>query len=132
MVGGCVDQASDFEGIMTSAESCILLPIPKVVHAFVAYVRIFSVSQCSQLNYKDVYLDYRRSRVVDWDDENCVGWFRCIYKKVNVLDIPAQEVKSKRRIVSDVQIKKWVGGFSLSTGLGQGRLLRKWCMLLVL
>lgn len=90
---------------MTHAESNILLLLPRGVHAFIADVGLRTVLQGLQFEYKDAYLAYHNCLEVDWDDEDCIGWFSCVRTSGDVPDISAWKVNSKRRTVGDVQIK---------------------------
>lgn len=109
LIGGSVDHTRVFEGATTIAESGILLPLQRGVQAFVADVGLVFVLQGPQFDYRDAFLAYHRSRGVDWDDETCVGWFPYVSPRGDVLDIPAPQATSKKRMVGDVHVKKWIG-----------------------
>lgn len=46
---------------------------------------------------------------MNWVDKKCMGWFLYFRSSGNVLDTPAREEMSKKRMVCDWQMKKWVG-----------------------
>lgn len=66
----------------------------------------FSISPGFQLDYKDSYLACHRRPEMDSVDENCVGCFQTVRITGNVLDFPSRNVPSKKRMVSDIQVKR--------------------------
>lgn len=104
-IGDPVDQAWYFQGTTTLAELGILLALLLGVHAFLAGVGLLSVLQGSLFDYNDTQLSYRRSSEVYWDDET-VRWLPHVRLSDDLLDIPARLVTSKKRAVSDIQVKR--------------------------
>lgn len=46
---------------------------------------------------------------MDCDDEHCLGWFPYVHTCGDVVNISAPEVVFKERMVSDLEVNRWVG-----------------------
>lgn len=84
-------------------------PCGQGVHGFDPDVGLFSILQGSQFDYKDGQLVHQKSCAVDWDDKDFVAWLPYVCTSGDVLDIPARKVTFKKRMASDIHIKRWVG-----------------------
>lgn len=103
-----------FEWSIPVAESGILLPFPAGLHAFVADVGIFSVSQGCQLDFKEAYFSYHRRQEMFWEHVASVGWFLYVSSTREVLDIPVYAITTGKRTVNNVHVTKWVEAVSFA------------------
>lgn len=68
--------------------------------------KIFSVLKYSQLDLKESYLAYHRSRAVDRDDEARIGCFPYVPSTGSMLGIPTSKVRTVKLTASDIQLNK--------------------------
>lgn len=52
-----------------------MLSLPSGLQTFVTDVKVFSVLQDFQFDFKEAHLTYHRSPEVYWEDETCADWF---------------------------------------------------------
>lgn len=78
-----------------------------------AIVDLLFVSKGSKIGLKKVWLASHSSREGDWGDAASVVWLLYVNLYDDALDVPAREITTCRRTVSNIQVRKWVGAVSV-------------------